>query len=47
MKLPKNQTNAKQHPNTGFLLFENYSLSSSRFYPKIIGHILKNKQKNK
>ena len=28
LKLPKNQANAKQHPETELLVFENYSLSS-------------------
>ena len=46
LKLGKNQANAKQHPETELFLFENYSYSSSRHHPKIIGHILKNKQKN-
>ena len=35
----KNQAKAKQHPDTELLLFENYSLSSSRYYPKIIEDI--------
>ena len=42
-----NQANAKQHPEIELLLFENYSHSSSRYHPKIIEQILKNKQKNK
>ena len=29
------------------LLFENYSYSSSTYHPKVEGHILKYKQKNK
>ena len=44
MKLAKNQAKAKQHPEAKLLLFENYSQSSSTL---IIGHILKNKEKNK
>ena len=47
LKLAKNQANAKQHPEAKLLSLENYSHSSSRYHPKIIGHILKNKQKNK
>ena len=38
--------NAKQHPKAELLLFENYSHSSSSYYPKIIGHYLINKQEN-
>ena len=45
--LEKNQANAKQHPEAELLLFENYSHSSFTLSPKIISHILKNKQKNK
>ena len=45
--MAKNQGNAKQHPEAKLLSFENYSHSSSHYHPKIIGHILKNKQKNK
>ena len=47
LELAKNQPNAKQHPEAEFLLFENYSHSSSILSPKKIGYILKNKQKNK
>ena len=46
LRLAKNQVNVKQHPETELLVFENFSHSSSCYYPKII-HILKNKQKNK
>ena len=45
LKLPKNQANAKQHPEAEFLLFEKFSHSSSTLSPKTIGYILKNKQK--
>ena len=41
LKLAKSQANAKQHPEAERWLFENYSHSSSRHYPKIIGHTLK------
>ena len=34
LKLAKNQTNAKQHPEAEFLLFENYSHSSSMLSSK-------------
>ena len=50
MKLVKNQANTKQHPEAELLLFENYSHSSSTLSSKsvkVIGHIQKNKQKNK
>ena len=47
LELAKNQPNAKQHPEAEFLLFENYSHSSSILSPKTIGYTLKNKQKNK
>ena len=46
LKLAKNQANFKQHPQAELLLFENYLHSlHPRYHPKIIGHILKNKQK--
>ena len=45
--MAKNQANAMQHFEAELLLFENYSHSSSKLSSKIIGHILKNKQKNK
>ena len=41
----KNQVKAKQHPKAKLLLFENYSLSSSCYYPELIRDILKNFQK--
>ena len=40
LKLAKIQASAKQNPEAELLLFENY-------LAKIIGHFLKNKQKNK
>ena len=43
LKLAKNQTSANQHPEAEPLLFENFSHSLVR----VIGHILKNKQKIK
>ena len=43
----KNQANVKQHPEAELLVFENYSHLHPRYHPKIIGHFLKNKQKNK
>ena len=47
LKLAKNQANAKQHPEAKLLLFENYFHSSSTSSPKkILGHTLKNKQKD-
>ena len=47
MKLAKKQANAKQHPEAELLLFENYSHFSSTISSKVMGHILKNNQKNK
>ena len=48
LKLTKYQVKAKQHPETELLTFENYSHSSTMLYkPRIVGHILKDKQKNK
>ena len=47
LKLAKNQANAKQHPETEDLLFESYSYSLSTLPFKNLGHILKNKEKNK
>ena len=42
LKLGKDQTNAKQHPEAELLLFENYLLSSSTL-SEVIGNILKSK----
>ena len=47
LKLIKNQANVKQHPEAELLVFENYSHLHPRYHPKMIGHFLKNKQKNK
>ena len=47
MKLAKNQAKAKQHPEAKLLLFEHFSLSSSRYHPKTIGNILLNVQKTR
>ena len=44
LKLAKNEANAKQNPKDELFLFENSSHSSC-YQPKIIGYILKNKQK--
>ena len=46
LKLAENQANATQHPETEFLLFENYSHSSSTLSFKNNRTILKNIQKN-
>ena len=46
LKLAKNQAKAEQQPEAEILLFENSSHTSSRHHPKIIGHVLKTKQKN-
>ena len=46
-EIGKNQAKAKQHPEAEFLLFENFSSSLSTLSSKTIGHILKNKQRNK
>ena len=45
--MAKNQGNAEQHLEDELKFFKNYSYSSSTISSKIIGHILKNKQKNK
>ena len=45
--MAKNQANAKQHPEAEDLLFESYSYSLSALPSKNLGHILKNKEKNK
>ena len=47
LKLANNQANAKQHPETEHLLFENYSHSSSRLSSKNNRTYSKLKQKNK
>ena len=46
MKVAKNQANAKQHPEAELLLFESFHILHPHFYPKLLQHILKNKQKN-
>ena len=38
MKLAENQAQAKQHPEAELLLFKNYSLSLSRYHPKLMRH---------
>ena len=45
--MAKNQANAKQHPEAELMLFENIHILHPRCHPKLIGQILKNKQKNK
>ena len=47
LKLAKNKANAKHYLEVEFLLFENYSHSSSTLSTKTVEHILKNKQKKK
>ena len=52
LKLAKNKGNTMRHSEAELLLFENYShsfstLSSNNNETSIMGHILKNKQKNK
>ena len=52
LKLTESQANAKQHPEAELLLFEFCYLKiihifHQRYHPKVVGHILKNKQKNK
>ena len=41
LKLTNNQAKAKQHPEAELLLFENYSLSSFMYHPKITADIKK------
>ena len=43
--MAKNQANPKQNPEAELLLFENIHILHPSYHPKIIGHILKNKQK--
>ena len=47
LKFPKNQTNAKQHPQAELLLFENYSHSSSTLSFKNNRTYSKKKKENK
>ena len=47
LKLAKNQVNAKQHPELNFCHLKTMHILQTRYDPKIIGHILKNKLKNK
>ena len=47
LKLAKNQANALQNPETGFLQFENYSCFSSTLLSKNNRTYSKNKQNNK
>ena len=46
-KLTKTQANATQHPEAELLLFEIFHILHPRCHPKIIGYVLRNKQKNK
>ena len=45
--MAKNQANAKHHPEAELLRFENSHILLPRYYPKKLGHILKNKENNK
>ena len=45
LKLAKNQANANQHPKAELFFWKLFILHP-RYHPKIIGHILKNEQKN-
>ena len=47
LKLAKKQAKGKQNPEAELLLFENYTLSSLCYHPKLIPDILRNMQKNK
>ena len=47
LKLVKNQANAKQHIEAKLLLFEIIHILHPRYHPKVIMHILKNRQKIK
>ena len=47
LKLAKNQAKAKQHPEAEFLLFENYSFSSSTLSSKSNGRFSKKCTRNK
>ena len=49
LKLAKNKVNARQHPRGWtFDIWKFFTFFiHSRYHPKIIGHILKNKQQNK
>ena len=47
LKLAKNQSKAKQHPEAELLLFENYSLSSSTLSPNNNREYSKKGAKNK
>ena len=45
--MAKNQANAKQHPGANFYYLKIIHILHSLSHPKIRGHVLKNKQKNK
>ena len=47
LKLAKSQANAKQHRGWTFAIWNLFTFFIHVANPKIIGHILKNKQKNK
>ena len=47
LKLAKNQVNAKQHPEAEFCYMKIILILHPRYHPKIIVHILKNKQNDK
>ena len=46
LKLAKSQANAKQNPEAELLVFEIIHIFYQRYDPKVLGYILKNKQKN-
>ena len=45
--MAKNQAKVKQHHEAELLLFEIISILHERYHPKVMGNILKNKQKHK
>ena len=47
LKLAKKLESAKQHPEAEFCYLKNIYILYPSYHPKIMGHILKNKQKNK
>ena len=47
VRLANNQANAKHHPEAKLCYLKIIRILNQRDHPKIIGHIPKNKQKNK
>ena len=47
LKWAKNQANVKQHPEAELCYLKIIHIFPTRYHPKIMGHILKSKQKNK